>query len=262
MVNEHAIKIMGSNLIYSVEGYITYTYKDNIFFVIAKLTYELYANESYQYIFEPYYDILDAFPNLDIPGIDLTLREKQYYRSNMTPIFISERTIPKNRVNLREELDASNIDYYQPFLLTLDSKKIYGGDQLTLKSKSFFQDIIEKEIDTNDIYKTISSVLRKLATRELMTIGNLIVDDHNRTDLIKNYLFLFDKVSKYYDHKSKDSPGRKKQTVSFVILKEIQKRYLNGIISIEEAVKQSGLGSKRTFYRRLKELNELNSINN
>ena len=54
--------------------------------------------------FEPYYDVLDAFPTLDIPGIDLSLKLKVYYRSNFMPVFVSERIIPKNRVNLQEEL--------------------------------------------------------------------------------------------------------------------------------------------------------------
>ncbi len=255
-MNEHAKKITGNKLIYHNFGYISYKYHDDVYMKIAKISYELFDNETFQYIFEPYYDVLDVFPTLDIPGIDLSLREKEYYRSNLTPVFISERVMPKNRVNLQEELKEYNLDYYQPFLMILDSNKVYGGDRLSLKSDAFYDKIIDKEISTNDIYKTISFTLKKLGTRVTMVIGDLEVNDKNRTDIIKNYIYLYNKVSIYYDKKSKGNRGRQKQTVSFVVLNEIRKQYLSGVITIDEAVKRSGLSSKRTFYRRLKELNE------
>ena len=40
------------------------------------------------------------------------------------------------------------------------------------------------------------------------------------------------------------------------MLEENHKLYSNGVITIEEAVKQSGLSSKRTYYRRIKEMKE------
>lgn len=255
-MNEHALRITDNKIMYTNQGYVSYRCNNEIFFRIAKLTYELFDNESYQYIFEPYYDILDAFESLDIPGIDLSLREKVYYRSNLTPVFISERVTPKNRINLLEELKEYDMNYYQPFLLLMDSMKVYGGDKLSLKSDKFYNNIIDKTHETNDLYKTISYTLRKLAARVSFKIGNLEVNDHNRTNLIKNYLFLYEKVSVYYDQKSKGNIGRRKQSVSFVVLREIQKQYSNGLITIDDAVKRSGVGSKRTFYRRLKELNE------
>lgn len=62
--------------------------------------------------FVPYYDVIDAFNHLDIPGLNWELRKKYYYRSNMTPTFVSEQIIPKNRVNLMEELKKYNLYYY------------------------------------------------------------------------------------------------------------------------------------------------------
>src|SRR5690554_3749077 len=103
-MNEYAMRITDSKVIYSNYGYISYNYKSGIFFKIAKFTYELFENESFQYIFEPFYDVLDAFDNLEIPGIDLSLRSKEYIRANLTPVFVSERVPPKNRVNINEVL--------------------------------------------------------------------------------------------------------------------------------------------------------------
>ena len=47
--------------------------------------------EEFQYIFTPYYDIIDALIDLGIPGINLSLRKKEYYRVNIKTTFISER---------------------------------------------------------------------------------------------------------------------------------------------------------------------------
>lgn len=117
------------------------------------------------YTFEPYYDVIDAFNHIDIPGLNLELRKKYYYRSNMTPTFVSERIIPKNRVNLMEELKKYNLYYYQPYLLLLDSPLYYGGDTLTVKSDKFYTNLVYKDNETNDIYKLIPQTLRKLGLR-------------------------------------------------------------------------------------------------
>ena len=256
-MNERVIKIENKKVLYSNQGYISYKYSDDLFFKVAKLTYELFENEEFQYIFEPFYDVLDTFKEVDIPGIDVSSREKEYYRSNMTPVFVSERVTPKNRVNLLEELKEQGMDYYQPFLLLLDSKKIYGGDKLSLKSESFYENQTRNISETNDLYKSVSYIIKGLAARIHMSIGDIEITEANRGLLIKNYLYLYKKVSKYYNQKSIETSGRKKQEISFVVLKEIRKQYENGLISIDEAIDKSGLGSKRTFYRRLNELDEV-----
>ncbi len=255
-MNEYSQLILNSKIIYSNYGYISYKFNKSIYFKIAKLSYELFENEEFQYCFEPYYDVLDAFEDLEIPGIDLSLRQSAYYRSNITPTFVSERITPKNRVNLFEELKEQNLDYYQPFLLLLDSKRTYGGDRLSLKSDSFYAKILVDFEETSDVYKIIPSTLKQLAARMPVQIGSIDVTEKNRCILIKNYLFLFSNISKYYDEKSKGNIGRKRQEVSFVTLKEIRNQYSHGIITIDEAVKRSGLGSRSTFYRRIKELED------
>ncbi len=241
--------------IYHNEGYITYQWK-KVYFKIAKLTYELFPDESFQYIFEPYYDVLDAIDGLEIPGIDLTLRQQAYYRVNVTPVFVSERITPKNRVNLIEELKEYNLDYHQPFLLLLDAHKQYGGDHLSLKSDTFYLNLENNHMDENDLYKLIPKTLQTLASRSNFILGSIIVNSVNRTILIKNYCHLYEKVSHYYQNKIKRNRGRAKQSVPFIMLEETQKLYTNGVITLEEAVKQSGLSSKRTYYRRVKEMKE------
>lgn len=97
--------------------YITYQYNKDLFFKLAKLTFERFDDESFQYIFKPYYDIIDSFDDIDIPGIDLSIQREEYYRVNLTPVFITKRVVPKYRVNLHEVLNELGLDYYQSFLL-------------------------------------------------------------------------------------------------------------------------------------------------
>lgn len=260
-MNELISPIENTQTIYCSEGFVTYQWK-NIFFKVAKLSFELFRDESFQYIFEPYYDVIDAFEGLEIPGIDLTLRQIKYYRVNMTPVFISERIPPKNRVNLVDELKEYSLNYHQPFLLLLNSNKQYGGDKLSLKSEYFFSKIELEITDINDLYKLIPFTLKKLATRSDFMIGEIYVNERNRTLLIQNYCDLYEKVSNYYQLKTKKSLGRTKQNVPSLVLEENHRLYSLGVMTIEEAISQSGLKSKRTYYRRIKELKDKKKSDN
>ncbi|MFA7589140.1 MAG: hypothetical protein WCY22_02135, partial [Acholeplasmataceae bacterium] len=197
--------------------------------------------------------------HVDIPGIDLTLRQGLYYRVNLTPVFISERVTPKNRVNLRDELLEQKMDYYQPFLLALDSPRVYGGDRLTLKSESFFEKNVPQYIDQTDLYKDIPLTLKNLAARRYFNINQIEINDHNRLYYLQIYIHLYQKVSKKYIDKKKKHVGRKKKTISNELLLEISNQYAHGVITIDEAIKRSNLGSKSTFYRRLRELKKTES---
>ena len=247
-------KIVDKKVIFSKHGYITYKYNNNTYFKIAKLTYELFENESFHYIFEPYYDILSNL-NIDIPGIDLSLKLKYYYRTNFTPVFISERITPRNRVNLQEELLEQNLDYYQPFLLALDSKREYGGDKLSLKSDDFFKKNASPIIETKDLYKKIPNIFKNIAARNNFIIDGIEINDTNRAEYLTIYLKLYENIRDYYKEKSQAYVGRKKQNISKELLYEIRKQHLNGIITLDDALSRSGLGSKSTYYRRLKDYN-------
>lgn len=139
--------------------------------------------------------------------------------------------------------------------MLLDSPLYYGGDTLTVKSDKFYINLVYKDNETNDIYKLIPQTLRKLGLRTSFKLDSIIVDESNRTVLIKNYLTLFKIVSKYYDNKGKSSIGRKKQHISNVELTDIINLHTKKLITTQEAIKRCGLGSRRTFYRRVKKYN-------
>jgi len=126
--------------IYSLSGEICFAYTKTTLFKVAKITYDLFEDESYQYIFEPYYDVVDGLAPVDwggIPGINLDLRRERYYRVGVIPTFISERTPSPSRVNLKEELERANLDYMNRLQWLINTDTIYTGDKLIVEQDGF-----------------------------------------------------------------------------------------------------------------------------
>ena len=82
---------------------------------VARIDYESFENEEFQYIISPFWDIIDVLsPKVfqGIPGIDMELRLEHYYRVNYVPVFITERTPGESREDLWELLESVGLDYY------------------------------------------------------------------------------------------------------------------------------------------------------
>ncbi|VEU79911.1 Uncharacterised protein [Haploplasma axanthum] len=62
-------------------------------------------------------------------------------------------------------------------LLLIDSKKVYGGDRLTVKSESFFDLKVKKYEDQNDLYKLIPEIIKNIGARR-----NFFIDDRTIND--------------------------------------------------------------------------------
>ena len=71
---------------------------------VGEIIYEIFDEENYQYIFKPYWDLIECIPKevfSGIPGINMDIKKELYYRVNMTPVFISQRSPSINRENLK-----------------------------------------------------------------------------------------------------------------------------------------------------------------
>lgn len=133
---------------------------------------------------------------------------------------------------------------------------VYSGDQLLLKSDNFFNSYIKTFENESDPYKLIINILTNLSTRRDIKVNGVLINEENRTKYLRNYLFLYKQVYLYYESKKIKKIGRPKMKVSFSELSNIRKLQLSKDITLDEAVKRSGLGSKETYYRRLKDMNE------
>ncbi len=253
----------GLKRIYRNEGDIYYTYTKKVLFKVARITYELFEDESFQYIFVPYWDVIDGLEGHDwggIPGIDLSLRQDAYYRVGMTPVFISERTPPPNRVNLAEELREVNLEYLNRLEWLKRTHTIYFGDQLVVEDCSYnaFTGISSQSAQWHAL-----SILQLLGMRLPIEIDGRSFEESERTLLIRIFLMEYEFLASRRLQRQKAGQeearlrgiykGRPPLQVSLLLLAEIKDKIDSGHMSIEEAMKKTGL-SRSTLYRRLKNL--------
>ena len=87
-------------------------------YAVSRVDFERYDDQNFQYVFTPEWSVIDTLPSSifqGIPGLDMSMRLERYYRVNMTPYFISDRTPSESREDLWELLDAVGLDYYDRF---------------------------------------------------------------------------------------------------------------------------------------------------
>ena len=103
----------------------------DIEYKVAKIEYIEREDESFIYIFTPYYAVIDLLgPPIfqGIPGLDLGLRKVQYRRENTVPVFISERAPGKNREDLWQLLESVDMKYLNQLEWLMRTKLQYFGD--------------------------------------------------------------------------------------------------------------------------------------
>ena len=234
-------------------------------FKVAKITYELIEDESFQYIFAPCYDVVDGLTPVDwggIPGLDLDLRRERYYRVGVIPTFISERTPSPNRVNLKEELERANLDYLNRLQWLINTDTIYTGDKLIVEQDGFnnFTGFSNKNMQWHAL-----SVLQLLGMRLPIDIHGVRFCEQERSTLIKAYLIEYEFLATKRRVQQKRGQmeagergvytGRKPIDVSLPLLDEVRQKLKAGRITLDEALAITKL-SKATLYRRFKDLEE------
>jgi hypothetical protein len=85
---------------------------DNI--TIAEISEERNDEDEFDWVIKPYYDAIDSLKDISIEGCDLSIRKDEYIR-RYVPSFVDRRTLPDNRVNLREELSRFNLRWNDRF---------------------------------------------------------------------------------------------------------------------------------------------------
>ena len=240
-------------------------YTKKALFKIARISYELFEDESYQYIFEPYYDVIDGLEHVDwggIPGIDLTKRLEKYYRVRMTPVFISERTPPPNRANLQQELKDANLEYLNSLEWLINTDTVYSGDRLVVKKNGFnsFSNISKQSAQWHAL-----SILQLLGMRQPIDIDGKIFNDSDRSILIKTYIIEYEFLSakrkesqnrgQIHARETSVYTGRKPIQVPLPLLAEVKEKLSSGQMTLQEAMQATNL-SRATLYRKLKNLFE------
>ena len=255
---------------------------------VAQIDYQEFDEENFQYVISPYWEIVDGLPASvfqGVPGIDMELRLKNYYRVNYIPTFITERTPSENREDLWELLASVGLDYYDRFEWLLRTKLRAGNDNLIVerrrpeaKSVPFSAGIIS-ELQYGD--KVIVESMERIGTTsagfhdEMFRIvmngidvitedGRVLVEYMTRFSMVpymmtQRLLMYQERLSKKREgietaKKQGKYTGRKPIEVDENTLRQVKKELEEGIINVEEAMKRVKLRSRSTFYRKLRGL--------
>lgn len=255
---------------------------------IAQIDYQEFDEENFQYVISPYWEIIDGLPARvfqGIPGINMDLRLKNYYRVNYIPTFIAERTPSENREDLWEILNCVGLDYYDRFEWLIRTDMRAANDNLIVQRRrtknkiTEFSPSIISELQYGDklIANSLeqfadtaagfSDIMFKILTNGIDVItpdGKALIDKTSRAEMLpfiitQRTLSLKEQEKKQQQgiEKAKRNgkyTGRKPIETDEHTLRQVASELEMGLLSVEEAMQRVKLKSKSTFYRRLKTL--------
>lgn len=257
---------------------------------VGKIEYQHFDDESYQYIISPFWDIIDGLPAnafAGFPGIKMEKRLPSYYRVNYEPVFITERTPSKNREDLWELLESVGLDYYDRLEWLIRTPMRAANDNLIVERMRDTKETIDfnrSRKDTNhlqygdevivdsiqDFGGTHGSLTQTLAG--ILFAGadiyakaeNRVFSKTERSALIPFVIAEYHAVVR--ERKSLQGKGistartagkykgRAKTAIDNTKFLEALKKFKTKQITIDEAMSISGVSSRSTFYRRMKEI--------
>jgi len=268
-MKEHIVK----GIIYAVD-------QINIEYAVCYIEQVSYEDETFKYIFRPYYDIIklcDSSFFQGIPGLNLELKKEEYIRENKTPTFIYERTPQENREDLWDLLEEVNMEYLDKLEWLIRTDRVYTGDNLIVKrfTESSVKNNLDRIVYNDEIHietinnhcKTTYYKLKRLieiaAAGASIETDDFIIDSNNRNEVFEIIYSIY--KSEYLSKKTKQKKGieeakkkniykgRKKIKVSKPKLEEVISKMDRNEITVEEALNILDLNSKSTLYRRIRE---------
>lgn len=255
---------------------------------VAQIDYQEFDEENFQYVISPYWEIVDGLPASvfqGIPGIDMDLRLETYYRVNYIPTFIAERTPSENREDLWEILESVGLDYYDRFEWLIRTPMRAANDNLIVERRRTKQ-VVEKyttgilstlQYGDKVIVDSMEAIADTTAgfADEIFTVitngvdiisesGQVLVDITTRSSMIP--IIIAQKIIAQREYaknrrsgieqakKQGKYTGRKPIEVDEKVLRQVNQELKVGLISVEEAMKRTKIGSKSTFYRKVRAL--------
>lgn len=254
---------------------------------VAEVSFERYDDQNFQYVFSPYWKLIEFLPKdvfNGIPGINMDVKKEHYYRVNMTPSFISKRTPSRTRENVKELLDEVGLDYYDRFEWLLRTDRVCGDDNLIVERMREEVTTFEKadaktinlvqpgdEIILNRLCDIAPNkkMLSESLFRLLQSGATISVKEDNVTfsaELCPSPLYILERMMEYSklhdDMRRKEGieqakednkyKGRKPIKVDALVFEDVADKFEKGIIVESLALEKLSM-SRSTFYRRMRE---------
>ncbi len=286
MATEYTTPISGTPYFRSV-GIIKAVDRNENRYNVAEVAYERYDDQNFQYVFSPYWKLIEYLPKgvFDgIPGIDMSNRKDHYYRVNMTPSFISKRTPSRNRENVKELLEEVGLDYYDRFEWLLRTDRRCGDDNLVVERKRVESITFEKaDAKTINVLQPGDRVVldnvcdicpsQSQLSESLFRLIQSGVTIHVKSDNITfsaesgaSPLYMLERMmayeKNYYKIRQQSGiakakadgkyTGRKPLEIDMLLFEEVAEKFEKGIIMEQQALDRMNI-SRSTFYRRMRE---------
>ena len=236
---------------------------------IARIEYTERENDSFSYVFTPYYEVVDLLsPPVfqGIPGLDLNLRKPKYVRENTIPVFISERSPNKNREDLWELLENEKMKYLNQLEWLIRTKTRYPGDRLYVKKPSIDDEKhcieLEKPVEHERARVICERILKAICYGHDVKASGYSIDDSNRKAFYSLLILIYRNEVGYFRSMRREGirksaaegnyRGRHRIQIDDTKISEIFNRFQRGKMTEAEALEKLGI-SRSTFYRRLKE---------
>jgi hypothetical protein len=236
---------------------------------IARITYTEREDESFTYVFTPYYPVIDLLsPPVfqGIPGLDLDLRKSEYIREEAVPVFISERAPNRNREDLADLLEQVGMKYLNQLEWLIRTDLRYSGDRLYVRKPD-----PDEEKHCISFPESVEPERARVLCRRLLTAicqgddvkaNGYSIDDDNRKEfhsllisLYRNELLSLrgTRIEGIRNSAAKGKyRGRQRIRIDEPKALEIFGGFRKGTITEAEALKRLAF-SRSTFYRRLKD---------
>ena len=255
---------------------------------VAQIDYQEFDEENFQYVIIPYWDIIDGLPASvfqGLPGIDMELRLDRYYRVNYIPVFITERTPSENREDLWEILESVGLDYYDRFEWLLRTTMRAANDNLIVERRRESQvveefrpgilsglqygdkiivDSLETIADTtagfeDSIFTAVTNGVDIVSQNSDVLVGMMVRSAMVSVAVTQRILERRELASKRragieQAKKNGKYTGRKPIDVDEKVLRQVNQELKAGLITVEEAMKRTKIGSRSTFYRKVRAL--------
>ena len=242
------------------DGLICIKNKINIEFAVCKIEYILWEDETFKYIFTPYYDVISLLESnifQGIPGIEIDLKKKEYIRENVIPTFIAERVPSEKREDYYELIQKVGMNYMNPVDYLIKTQGKYSGDNLYVKEFTERKNVvIDDVVKKSNSLGVIKIMLDNLAYGNKIVLNDRIIE--NSIDIFQTLTYIYQKGYDEIKEKQRlgrdeakkmgNYRGRKAIEIDKLLFLEQVEQLDSKIITIDKVLKNLKI-SRATFYR-------------
>ena len=242
------------------DGLICIKNKINIEFAVCKIEYILWEDETFKYIFTPYYDVINLLESnifQGIPGIEIDLKKKEYIRENVIPTFIAERVPSEKREDYYELIQKVGMNYMNPVDYLIKTQGKYSGDKLYVKEFTERKNVvIDDVVKKSNTLGVIKIMLDNLAYGNKIVLNDRIIE--NSIDIFQTLTYIYQKGYDEIKEKQRlgrdeakkmgNYRGRKAIEIDKLLFLEQVEQLDSKIITIDKVLKNLKI-SRATFYR-------------